>query len=363
MKKFSINISAADRQAITSMKRKLGLAASALVLVLLVMGCSSGEGNGVPVDIKYATGGAMPPNEQEIAIFNGELQKQGVLKKIGKDYNLKMTFAKATPEAQSLLISGEVDFATLAFSTISSAAKQNAVPGGFSIVAGHFVDGYPGKFSNTYLVLDGSGIKSLADLKGKNIGVNSIGSAVDVIFRYALIKAGLNPKTDVNFVEIGFGAMGQALRDHRIDVGSMVQPFAEKEVREGGVRVLMTAAQSVGKNSAIALVARNDFLKKHPAAAKAFLSDWVNGLRWLSLASNRDEAMKIISGVSKTNVTVLDLFYGSDKDYYRDDNGCVSAPALQAGVDAMVVVGYLDKRIDIASLIDTSYLPDPGKCL
>jgi len=362
MKTNSKNLGAACRHAIPSMKRRLAVAASSLALALLVAGCSPGGGDGKPVDIRYATGGAMPPNEQEIAIFNGELQKKGVLKRIGKDYNLKMTFTKATPEALSLLIAGEVDFATQSFSTIASATLKNAVPGGLSIVAGHFVAGYPNKFSDTYLVLEKSGINSLADLKGKKIGVNSVGSAVDVIFRYALIKAGLDPKTDVTFVEIGFGAQGQALRDGRIDVGSMVQPFLSQEMQQGGVKVLTRAVDSVGQNSAIALVARTDFLKKHPAAAKAFLADWVTGLRWLSEESNRDEAIKLISGISKTSVPVLNLFYGRDNDYYRDLNGCVSAAALQAGVDAMVAVGYLDKKVDMASLVDSSYLPDPGKC-
>ena len=362
MKTYSRNMGAARRHAIPSVKRRLAVTASTLALALLVTGCSPGGGDGKPVDIRFATGGAMPPNEQEIAIFNGELQKKGVLKKIGKDYNLKMTFTKATPEALSLLIAGEVDFATQSFSTIASAALKSAVPGGLSIVAGHFVDGNPDKFSNPYLVLEKSGINSLADLKGKKIGVNSVGSAVDVIFRHALIKAGLSPKTDVTFVEIGFGAMGQALRDGRIDVGSMVQPFFSQEMKEGGVKVLTRAVDSVGKNSAIAVVARTDFLKKNPNAAKAFLADWVSGLRWLGDAGNRDETIKIISGISKTNVAVLDVFYGKDNDYYRDINGCVSAAALQAGIDAMVAVGYLEKKVDVASLVDSSYLPDPGKC-
>jgi sulfonate transport system substrate-binding protein len=345
-------------------RRPLALFASAAATLLLVSGCAGGASGGDDgaVEIRYATGGAMPPNEQEAAIFNGELEEEGVLTGIGEDYNLSMTFAKGTPEAQSLLVAGEVDFATLAFSTVASTVQENAIPDGFSIVAGHFVDGAPEKFSNTYLVLEDSGIESLADLKGKTIGVNSIGSAVDVIFRYALIEEGLDPKTDVNFVEIGFGAMGQALRDGRVDVGSMVQPFDALENAEGGVSVLMTAEEAVGENSAITVVARNDFLEEHPDAARSFLADWVAGLQWLDAAENRDRAMEVISDVSKTDVEVLDLFYGTENDYYRDPNGCPSAEALQAGVDAMVAVDYLDDSVDIQQLVDVSYLPDPDAC-
>lgn len=342
------------------------LSIALLAAMYLVASCGgSGEtqgGESGPVQIQYSTGGAQPPNEMEAAIFGGELEDKGVLSNIGEEYTLDLTFAKGTPEAQTLLVSGEVDMATLAFSTIATAAQQDAVPEGFSVVAGHFVDGFQDKFSNTYLVLEGSGIESIADVAGKTVGVNAIGSAVDVIFRRALTDAGLNPERDVDFVEVGFGAMGQALRDGRVDVGSMVQPFHSLEMQAGGVEVLTTAKDVVGENAAIAVVARNDFLEQNPEAVKAFLADWVAGLQWLEDPANREEAMQIISNVAKTPVDVLDLFYGTDADYYRDSHGCPRPATLQKGVDAMVEVGYLQEGVDIASMTDDSYLPDPGEC-
>jgi ABC-type nitrate/sulfonate/bicarbonate transport systems, periplasmic components len=355
-------------QGSSSVRRIATAIAASAVTLIMVAGCaqsSGGDGNAAsdtPVDIRFSTGGAQPPNEMEAAIFSKELHDKGVTPGMGKDYNVKMTFAKGTPEAQGLLIADQVDMTTLAFSTIASTVQKNAVQDGISIVVGHFVDGFSGKFSNTYLVRSDSGINSVADLKGKNIGVNSIGSAVDVILRNAIIKAGLDPEKDMNFVEIGFGAMGQALREKKVDLGSMVQPFSAAEVKQGGVKVLLTAADSVGENSAIAVVARNAFLKKNSAAVKSFLADWVSGLKWLDDPKNHAEAVKLMSGISKTPEESLNLFYGGEQDYHRDDNGCVSAKALQAGVDAMVKVGYLDTTVDMAGLVDSSYLPDPSAC-
>lgn len=345
--------------------RAIGLPIAVVLAGTTMLACSSeGDtpGGEEIVNIRFSTGGAMPPNEMELAIFNGELEEAGVLPNIGEKYTLDMTLARGTPEAQTLLISGEVEFATLAFSTIATTHIQNAIPDGFSIVAGHFVDGETGKFSNTYLTLDDSGINTIQDVVGRTVAVNSIGSAVDVIFRAALLENGIDPERDVEFVEIGFGAMGQALRDGRADLAAMVQPFQALEEQEGGVRVLTTAFESVGKNSAIAVVARNDFLQQHPDAARAFLEDWVTGLQYLDDPANRDETMEIIFGVSRTEVAVLDLFYGTSEDYYRDQNGCPSAEALQNGVDAMFKVGYLNQSVTIADLIDVSYLPNPGAC-
>lgn len=320
-----------------------------------------GDEGGDPVQITYATGGAQPPNEMEIAIYSDALIDQGVLEHHGDDYTVDIVSTRSTPEAQSLLVAGQADFATLAFSTIALAVQQDAVPGGISIVAGHFIDGHPDYVSNAYLVREDSGIESAEDLQGRTMGVNAVGSAVDIWLRVWLLENGIDPETDVEFAEVGFPAQGPALREGRIDVASMVQPFQSQELNEGGVRVLFDAEEAAGgENAAIAVVARNEFLEENPEAARAFLADWVNGLQWLSDDENRDEAIEIMSDITGTPPEALDLFYGRPgDDYYRDPNACPNAEALQRGVDAMVTTGYIDEGIEIEPLVDTSYLPEP----
>lgn len=319
------------------------------------------EEDGEPVEITYATGGAQPPNEMQVAIFDDALVDQGILENYGNAYELEIVTTRGTPEAQSLLVAEQADFATLAFSTIALAEQEQAVPGGLSIVAGHFLDGYPDHVSNAYMVLEDSGIESAEDLRGKTVGVNAVGSAVDIFLRVWLQEHGLEPESDVEFAEIGFGSMGAALREGRIDLGSFVQPFQAIEQGEGGVRTLFDAEEAAGgENAAIAVVARNEFLEENPEAAEAFLADWVSGLQWLSEEENRDEAIQIISDITGTEPDTLDLFYGKPgEDYYRDPGACPSAEALQVGVEGMVQTGYLTESLEIEPLIDDSYLPEP----
>lgn len=310
-----------------------------------------------PVAIRYATGGATPPTEMEMAIFSEKLQKN-VLQHYGKEYTTSITATKGTPEAQGLLVAGQADLASLAFSTIATTVSKSAVPGGIAVVAAHFIDGQPGYGGNAYLVLKESGIRTAADLKGKTVGVNALGTAVDVIMRVWLRRNGLEPKTDVQFVEVGFGAMGAALREKRVDVASLVQPFIAVEQAKGGVSTLFKAAEAIGPYSSIAVVARSKFLEENPQPVRAFIDDWVRGLDWLIDPKNRDQAIQIMSDISKTPTETLALFYGKPEvDYYRNVSACPSAQALQAGVDAMVAEGYLKERIEIAPLVNTSYLP------
>jgi NitT/TauT family transport system substrate-binding protein len=345
---------------------RLGAALSVAALALAACGQgasqtasgSGGKSDGGKPTITLATGGAQPPNEMEAAIFAKELADKGVLPNYGKKYDLKIVQTKGTPEAQSLLVAGQANFATLAFSTIATAVSRNAVPGGFSIVAGHYVAGQEGSFANTYMVLANSGIRSAADLKGKTVGVNAVGTAVDVILRVWLKDNGVDPEKDVKFAEIPFPAMDAALRAGRIQLGAFTQPFAALATSKEGLTSLFTSKDAIGENAAIALVAQKSFLKDNGEAARAFLSDWVAGLQWLSDSKNRAEAIEIMARVSGSPAGNLDLFYSKQgADYYRDPNACPNATALQAGVEGMVKTGYLPKSVKIADLVDTSYLP------
>lgn len=69
------------------------------------------------------------------------------------------------------------------------------------------------------VVLESSPIKSIADFKGKTIGVISYGAQMVQIFKGMINEAGLNPDKDVTFVETGAGAQAiTALVQGRVDI-------------------------------------------------------------------------------------------------------------------------------------------------
>jgi len=72
---------------------------------------------------------------------------------------------------------------------------------------------------------NGSGINTVADLKGKKVAINAFGSAVDLVLRVALKKAGLDPRRDVQIVEVTFANIAPAIREKRVDCGVLVIPF------------------------------------------------------------------------------------------------------------------------------------------
>jgi NitT/TauT family transport system substrate-binding protein len=153
-----------------------------------------------PTTIRYATGGGIGPNEMETIIYLDWMQKN-VLKGYGKDYTVDMTFTRGTPEAATLLAAGQADMATLSCAAFATSIAKNVVPGGMSIVSDNYQDGRPGYAQNTFFVLKDSPIKTTQDLKGKKVGINAFGSAVDLALRIKLKKDGIDPRRDLTIVE------------------------------------------------------------------------------------------------------------------------------------------------------------------
>ncbi|MGH8963987.1 MAG: TAXI family TRAP transporter solute-binding subunit [Actinomycetes bacterium] len=79
-----------------------------------------------------------------------------------------------------------------------------------------------GKLYNNFtqpVTTSGTGIRTVADLRGKRVSVGSPGSGTEVIALRILEAAGLNPETDIQRSQLGAGETAQALRDGTIDAG------------------------------------------------------------------------------------------------------------------------------------------------
>ena len=313
---------------------------------------------GSPVPIRYATGGGIGPNEMETLIYT-EWMQRNVLQGYGRDYTVDMTFTRGTPEAGTLLAAGQADMATLSFSVFATAVLREAVPGGMKIVADNYQDGRPGFASNTFFVAEGSPIRSVQDLRGKRIAVNAFGSAVDIALRVKLSKEGLNPRRDVQVVEVAFPNIAVAIREKRVECGVLVVPFLSAEVARGGLQPLFTGGDAFGPYSVIFHVAANNFLRAQPGAVKAFLADYVRGLKWFYDPVNRAQAVRLAAEVTRQPPEVLDAYFATNRDYYRDQSACLTAALVQAPIDGMQAQGLIPGPVRVADHLDLSYLPMP----
>jgi sulfonate transport system substrate-binding protein len=311
-----------------------------------------------PVTIRYATGGGTGTSEIEIMIYQEWMQKN-VLQDYGKTYTIDMTFTRGTPEAATLLAAGQVDIATLSPPVFATALLKDVVPNGLTIISDNFQDGRPGYAQNTFFVLDDSSIKTSRDLKGKKVAINAFGSAVDLALRVKLKKDGIDPRRDLTIVEVAFPNQAAAIREKRVDCGILLQPFMSIETRKGGLRPLFTGGDALGPYSVVFQAATNDFLKRNSDATRSFLADYVHGLRWFYSPSNRQKVIEMTAAFTKSPAEVIDSYFVTERDYYRDPNACVGVDTIQTPIDAMYSEALIDRPVKIADHLNMSYLPHP----
>ena len=338
--------------------RRSAIATTGAALTALSVFGSPSAARSDPTKIRYATGGGIGPNETETLIFLPYLEKN-VLKNFGRAYELEMTFTRGTPEAAQLLAAGQADLATLSSAAFALSVIKDAVPGGLTIISDNFQENHPGNATNGFFVNADSPLKRVEDLRGKKIAVNAFGSAVDLTCRVVLRKHGLDPRNDVEIVEIGFPNIAAAIRTGRVDCGCLVLPFMAVEDAKDGLRELFSDADAFGPASVIFQVASTTFLKAHPEAVRAFLADYVTGLQWYYNRANRARALEVVSELTKSPIPVLNSYLMTSKDYYRNRNGCVFPPAIQTPIDAMVSEKFIPQRVEAAKYIDLAYLPHP----
>jgi NitT/TauT family transport system substrate-binding protein len=122
------------------------------------------------------------------------------------------------------------------------------------------------------VVLESSPIKTIADFKGKTMGVFSYGAQMVKVFRGMAAESGLNPDTDLNIVETGVGAQAiTALQTGRVDIwGTWDSQIATAENAGLKLRRFTTpAAEKLTWGGSYFV--RDDYVKSNPQAIEKTL--------------------------------------------------------------------------------------------
>jgi NitT/TauT family transport system substrate-binding protein len=159
-------------------------------------------------------------------------QELGYYKQEGLD--VRFETSNGSGAALRQLIAGNVDAALP-----SPAAYLNAVAQGHDL---RWIFSYEYANVFTLIVPDKSPIKSVADLKGKSVGVSELSGGEVPLVRAVLREAGLEDGKDVKIVPVGEGSALtiQALQSGRVDAySSSVFDVAGIEATGFGVRVIL----------------------------------------------------------------------------------------------------------------------------
>lgn len=270
----------------------------------------------------------------------------------GVSYTVEPIHFAGGPLSISAIAKGEIDIGGLGYATIA-AAIQGAGIDDLTVIGDVIQDGVPGWYSVEYMVLKDGPIRSIDDLRGKTLGVNTIGSLMDLGQRQMLRQHRIDDRKDVIIVEVASPNMKAALAAHKADmVGVVAAIGADRELR-AIARPLFTAADAIGVSQISALVARAAFLQAHRAAVVDLLEDTIRITRWYIDPANHDAAVKIVADFNKQPVARADWAF-TRNDQYRSPDVLPDTDALQRNVDLLWKLGFLKSQIDMSQHIDLS---------
>jgi ABC-type nitrate/sulfonate/bicarbonate transport system substrate-binding protein len=296
-----------------------------------------------PVTFRLGYGGAA---EEPMWLI---VAKPDLAKNYGKAYTLEATKFTSSDKRAQAFEAGAIDLSVGSANGVIFAAAEGVTATFIASISRESSRG----FSTGYYAKESSPIRSVADLKGRTVGINGFSTAGHLWLKAALDKHGL-AETDVKITPVPFAAMQEALDAGKIDLGQFPQPFAALAEKQMKVRKIFDAKYGIPFDEELTVVVGKDaFLKKNSVAVRALLEDLTAAMRFYLERPREARQLLIDARMVRVNPDV----YMTMQDYYRDPTLRVDVEALERMQAFQIKAGFQNKRADVRSLVDLGYLP------
>ena len=341
-------------------KRIISVAAAAILAVSAFAGCGSSSSNGSTsgsagtsaetasagddgyYHLKLATSPSLCQAPLHVAVQNGFFEEEGI---------------KAE----------EIQFDA---NYVQEAVATEQVEAGFGLI-GKFLlpieNGLAIKFTSgmhngciKILTKKDSGINSIADLKGKTIGVDGLSGAAAIMLKRALAAEGIGvteSNMEVDLVAYSKSDLAQALENGAVAAITTGDPTASIAEKEYDLKVLLNTATDetygYGKEYCCAAFVTTKLAEEHPDVAAAFTRAVQKASLWVE--EHPREAAQIqldhnyVSGDIDLNASLLEEY-----DY---------TPSVQGGYDAveanardMAAIELINPDTDPKEFVDGCYI-------
>ena len=169
-------------------------------------------------------------------------------------------------------------------------------------------------------------IRAIRDLKGKSVGVPSMGSAHHLFLASMAAYVGLDPRKDINWFVHEVAHSTALLADRKVDA-LMAFPPVPQELREkniGHVIVNSTTDRPWSHYFCCVVVANREFVRKHPVASKRALRAILKATDICAVEPDRAAQIIVDGGFTKEYryalQTMKEVRYASWREYDVEDS-------------------------------------------
>jgi len=322
-----------------------------LALALLLPTAASPAGE--PVTFAYSQIGLLAHLPWSVALGQKYFEEQGLEP---KGFNFD-TGGKSI----AALIGGSADFAANALEHAIKAKVQ-----GKDLVYVFSSTRLPG-FGLVVASSQKGEIKSVADLKGKPVGVSGIGVASHVLLDYMLKRNGVDPK-DVKVIAVGLSTMPPALEGGKIVAGMAGEPFFSRLVAKGagslGNMSTLKDTQAIlgGEYAFSGAITRPDVIAKRPQVVQKVVTALVKASHFIHTKTPEEIVAAIPQDLVGDRAQYVETLKTSREIF------APSGLVTQSGVETVMKVldsfeVFKDKKVDVATTYDMKYVQQAMKDL
>jgi ABC-type nitrate/sulfonate/bicarbonate transport system substrate-binding protein len=323
----------------------VALACGAGLLAGAVAWTQTSSAQAQPSTVRIGYNKIWPAFPLHVAIAKGMFEQRGAA--------VKWSNFQTPNEILLAMVAGELDLGVVTGPNLATAHAQNVNVKGIALLTG------PGEPPNTLFARKDLNVKSVADLKGKTIGVNNYGGNFDLYLRRHLADNGLDPKTDVKIIEIPVFQIIAAITTRIIDAGMIDTIFTAVALKNNTNDLAPVFSYrdvgpfKTGWNGLILAVNERFAVQNHPAVVH-LLRGYLDALQFVE--KNPQEAVKLyVESTGNKNALLLEK--GNDVPA----DGQVMMPEMQSDIDLMAQFGYIKTAFNADAVIDRRLLEEAAQ--
>ncbi len=259
-----------------------------------------------------------------------------------REEGLQAEFIRIAPTvAIAALVSGEIDYYTSIGSGVAATIRGLPV----RVVACYLP-------SAPIALIARPEFKSVRELKGKTIGVNTYGSPIEVIGRLIVKHFGMDPDNEVRFLATGviesrFAAMSQGLT--AATLGSAPIDFLGR--KQGFV--ILASAHELFSYPASGLTVSVKKIKEKPEEVKRVIKAGIKANRYIP--QNRAGTIQVIADWLKIDQEMATATYDSVSKAFNDD-GSIPEDGLRLVIEEAKRTAKINREVPINEVEDLSIL-------
>ena len=268
----------------------------------------------------------------------GVAQKKGFFKEEGLEAEI---IRMSPPVSVASLISGDLDYTTIFGSVVRAAVRGIPVK-----VLASFVDG------STHALIARPEFKSVGELRGRTLGVGTIGDTSDTAARMMMKHFGVDPEKEMKIIPIGrdFARLA-ALKEKLIDV-AVAAPPTDAQGKKMGFHVLARAYE-ISRLPFIGLCATDRKIKERPEEVRRTLKALIRANRFMR--ENRAETIELLMEWGRVDRESATAAYDGSVEVFNPD-GSIPEKGLRAVIEEAKEAAKVTREVQLNEVSDIAVL-------